>query len=119
MKNTKLVWDRWELIAINYLKNKWYKIIDVNFKYWRYWEIDVISYKDWIYIFIEVKYRKNSFFWLAEESLTKTKLSKIYKTIEYYCLINNISTEFIRFDFIWINANWTDVKIEHYKNLEL
>lgn len=111
--------DKGELYAIKYLQSSWYKIIDTNFKYSIFWEIDIIALEDWIYCFIEVKYRTNTKFWLPEESITKSKLSKLRKTIEYYVIKNWIDFEKIRFDIITILQEWREYKLNHYKNLEI
>ena len=119
MTTTKKVWDNWELIAIKYLQKNGYELLTTNFKFWRFWEIDLISFKGWITIFIEVKYRNSTYFWLPEESITKNKLSKCRKTVEYYCKKNSIDFEKIRFDAIAI-LKWLDsYKITHYKNIEI
>ena len=119
MNSNKKQWDIWELVAINYLQKKWYKILDTNFKYWRFWEIDIVSKIANLTVFIEVKYRENLNFWTPEESITKSKLAKFSKTIDYYCFKNNISTERIRFDAITILKWEKSYKLKHYENLSL
>jgi len=119
MKNTTKVWDIWEIIAIKYLNNKWYKVLDTNFKFSRAWEVDLIVQKYWLTIFIEVKYRNNLKFWTPEESITSQKLKKCKKTVEFYCVKNNIDFEKIRFDVITILKQEKSYKITHYKNIEI
>lgn len=116
--NTK-IWNNWEIIAIKYLQKNEYKILETNFKFWRFWEIDIIAKKWEIIIFIEVKYRNNISYWIPEESLTKYKLSKCEKTIQYYCKKYKIDFEKIRFDAITILKEKNSHKITHYKNIEL
>jgi len=53
-------------------------------------------------VFIEVKYRSNDRFGTAEESITKSKLHKCLKTVEYYCKRNRVDFEQIRFDVITV-----------------
>lgn len=98
-KTTKQKWDKWELIAIKYLKSKDFEIIDTNFKFWRFWE--------------------NEAFWLPEDSITKAKLKKFRKTIEFYVLQNNLDFEKIFFEVITILKWKTSYKLKHYKNLEI
>ncbi|USN58441.1 MAG: YraN family protein [Candidatus Peribacteria bacterium] len=62
----------------------------------------MIAEKDQITIFIEVKYRASDAYGLPEESITRSKLQKLKKTIEYYCLQHSISFEKIQFDVITI-----------------
>lgn len=118
-KSTKNIWDTWELIAIKYLQNKWYKILDTNFKFWRFWEIDIIAFYKWIVTFFEVKYRNNLNYSLPEESITSYKLSKCRKTLDFYCKKNKIDFENIKFDAITILKTQKVYKLKHYKNIEI
>lgn len=113
----KKIWDDWELIAIKYLQNKWYLILDTNFKFSIIWEVDIIAQKDEKVIFIEVKYRTTNKFWTPEESVTQKKKEKIYKTICYYCNLKWIDLDFAQFDIISIRK--LENKLYHFKNLPL
>jgi len=119
MQSNTQIWNNWELIAIKYLQKKDYLMLETNFKFGRFWEVDLITKKNWITIFIEVKYRNSTKYWIPEESITKRKLSKCKKTIDYYCKKNNIDFEKIRFDAITILKWETSYKITHYKNIEI
>lgn len=119
MQSTKQTWDQWELIAIKYLQKNWYKILDTNFKFGRFWEIDIVA-KTWeTTVFLEVKYRISIKYWIPEESITKYKLSKCRKTIDYYCKKNRVDFEKIRFDAMAITKWETSFKVTHYKNIEI
>lgn len=119
MESTKKTWDKWEIIAIKYLQKNGYIIKDTNFKFGRFWEIDIIAEYEEITCFIEVKYRNNTKYGIPEESITKSKLHKFKKTIEYYVVKNNLDFEKIRFDVIAI-LKWTEsYKIKHYRNIEI
>ena len=119
MLSTKNKWDAWELIAIKYLQKYNYIIKDTNFKFGRFWEVDIVAFLDWVTVFIEVKYRNNKHYWEVEESITKQKLFKFKKTIEYYTVKNHLSFEKIRFDVITILKWEKSYKLKHYKNLEI
>ena len=119
MTSTKQKWDEWELVAIKYLQDKWYKILETNYKFWRFWEIDIIAQKEKITIFIEVKYRSSDKFWIWEESITPYKLRKIKKTVESYCFMKKIDFESIRFDAVAIMKQTSSYKLKHYKNIEM
>ncbi len=119
MKSTKQIGDTWELIAIKYLQRNWYKIKDTNFKFWRFWEIDIICELNKTICFIEVKYRNNKLYWEPEEAITKQKLFKFRKTIDFYVVKNDIDFEKIRFDVITILKEKISYKVKHYKNLEM
>lgn len=118
-QTTKQKGDEWELIAIKYLQKNNYHIKDTNFKFGRFWEVDIIAFKDWITIFLEVKYRHSIKFWTPEESITKFKLFRFRKTIEYYIVKNHLNFEKIRFDVITILKQEKSYKLTHYKNLEI
>lgn len=115
----KKSWDKGELLAIEYLKWKWYTIQEINFKFSTFWEIDIIAQLDDKTIFFEVKYRTNTTFWTWEESISKNKLFKIQKTLEYYCMTHHINFEKIQFDVISISKWETSYKLVHYKNQTL
>lgn len=115
----KKIWDKAELLAIEYLKKKEYKILETNFKFSTLWEIDIIAQLWEITIFVEVKYRSSEKFWTWEESLSKNKLFKLQKTIEYYCVTHKIDFEKIQFDVISISKWEQSYKLIHYKNQSL
>jgi uncharacterized protein (TIGR00252 family) len=119
MQTTKQKWDIWELVAIKYLQKNWYKIIDTNFKFSRFWEVDIICEKNYITCFVEVKYRNNLLFWEPEEAITKSKLHKFKKTIDYYVVTHRLSFEKIRFDVIAVLKVDNNYQVRHYKNLEI
>lgn len=119
MNSNTQIWNNWELIAIKYLQKHDYSILETNFKFWRFWEIDIIAKKDDYTVFIEVKYRNNTSYWIPEESLTKYKLSKCRKTVEYYCKKHKIDFEKIRFDAITILKEISSHKVTHYRNIEV
>ncbi|MDD3145144.1 MAG: YraN family protein [Candidatus Gracilibacteria bacterium] len=119
MQSTKSKGDEGELIAIKYLQKNGYIIKDTNFKFGRFGEVDIVAFKDGITVFLEVKYRHSIKFGTPEESITKSKLYKFRKTIEYYVVKNHLNFEKIRFDVITILKQEKSYKVTHYKNLEI
>ncbi len=119
MPSTKKSWDIWEITAIKYLQNHGYQILDSNFKFGRFGEVDLVASHDGLTVFIEVKYRTNDRFGTAEEAVTKSKLHKCLKTVEYYCKKNNIDFEKIRFDVITVAKKLQSFQVKHYRNIEI
>jgi len=119
MQTTKQKGDLWEVTAIKYLQKHKYKIIETNYKFWRFGEIDIIAQKDGKYFFIEVKYRSNERYWTAEQSITKSKLFKLEKSIYSYCMKNKIELENISFQVITILKQKSSYKLTHYKNISM
>ena len=117
MQSTKKVGDEWELVAIKYLQRNEYQILDTNFRFWRFGEIDIICEKEGRIHFVEVKFRTNLKFGNPEESVTKSKLRKSKKTIEFYVLKNWLDFGKIQFDVISILKGEESYKLKHYKNL--
>lgn len=96
--NKRKIGNKYEIIAKNYLLSNGYKILRQNF-YYKGGEIDLIAAKGKSLYFVEVKYRKNSNFGYAIESISNKKLLNIYKGINLF--LNNC--EFF-FDTIHISA---------------
>ena len=105
-----------EEIASNYLKNIGYKIHTINFNS-RFGEIDIIAIDNDELVFIEVKTRTQSLFGQPAEAVDINKKHHIYKTAEYFVLLNNLENAFIRFDVIeiYIFKN-NETKLFHIKN---
>lgn len=113
------IWDAWEDIAVRYLENKWYRIIERNYQV-KWGEIDIIM-MDWsITVFIEVKYRKNEDYGHPLDTFSMTKRRAMKRTIMLYINKNKIDLEKIRIDFIGImpNSLWGH-RIWHIRGVEI
>lgn len=74
-----------EKIAVNFLKDKGYEIIEQN--YHSHWgEIDIIAKKDEKLSFIEVKTRSHPGHGAPYESINYYKLKSLKRVISYYLL---------------------------------
>ena len=105
-----------ESIAVQYLKDKGFEIIQKN---WHsvYGEIDIIAQKNNKIHFVEVKTRKSLAFGTPVESYHYFKQGKIIKTAFLY--MNQLNTgQSFQFDFIGIilNADNTAKEIEMIEN---
>ncbi len=118
MVSSRVIWDKWEDIAVRYLEDKGIKILKRNFSS-RNWEIDIIWEESWILIFFEVKFRTWNKFWLPEEYLTKNKKASLMRAILFYCHKNWVNIENCRMDFLAIIQNKEGLNIKHYKNIAL
>ena len=78
--------------AISFLQDLNFEIVETNFYAKKLGEIDVIAKKDSIYHFIEVKSAQD--FETAINNLTKSKLSKIKRSVNYYIQTNDIETPY-------------------------
>ncbi len=107
--NKREVGGNKEEAAVKYLMENGVNILKRNFM-GRNGEIDIIGDDGNYIIFTEVKYRKSSKMGAAEESVSKSKMKKIYLTaLEYIRKNSNSADRNMRFDVIAINGekiNW-------------
>ena len=117
MKMHSNIGEKGESIAIEYLENNGYKIINRNY-YSRFGEIDIIAKKENYIIFAEVKTRKINTNFNAFEAVDAIKQKKIIKTAMIYLKEKSLSLQ-PRFDVIAVlfDTNLKNVKeINHIKN---
>lgn len=110
-----------ELHAILFLKKKGYRILDQNF-YVKGGEIDLIAEKpNGSIAFIEVKARQNLLHGMPYESVTKSKLHRLSKSIQFYLLKNDYHKRKLSLEVISIilNPDMTVKHIDHYDDLSI
>jgi putative endonuclease len=90
--------------ALRYLKKQGLKLVQQNYQS-RFGEIDLIMLDKNILTFVEVRYRLHSNFCSAIESISPTKINRIYKTAAIF-LANHLRFEQseTRFDVIGIDS---------------
>ena len=115
MLNTRKKGQMGEDIAVKYLQENGYEIIERNKHFSRACEIDIIAYKNDTLIFIEVKTRTTNSFGIPFEAITKTKYQHI-KTGVYTYLKDNPEYKKYRIDAISIILK-PELTIEHLKNI--
>jgi putative endonuclease len=98
--------------AVSFLQDLNFKIIETNFYAKKLGEIDIIVSKDNIYHFCEVK--SASDYETAINNITKSKLSKIKRSIDYYLQIKKLDVAFC-IDAIIV----TDEEITFLENITL
>lgn len=91
-------------------------ILHSNFRC-KYGEIDLIAEHDANLIFFEVRYRKNSLFGSATESVTLTKQQKIIRTAQFFLQTRAEAQQIpCRFDIISMTKNIASPQIEWIKD---
>ena len=113
MNNKRQQGKDYEELAVKYLKDKGYFIIERNFQV-RQAEIDIIARYESTIVFVEVKYRTNASSGHPLEAVTVSKQKKICKAALFYMNKNKISPDNtpIRFDVIGILGD----EITHIEN---
>ena len=103
-----------EDIAVNYLKQKGYKILDRNFEC-RQGELDIIALDKKEIVFIEVKTRTSNRYGYPSEAVNKVKQKHMLQTIKYYLYIRNLNDKFVRIDVIEVHIRNNVYKVNHIK----
>ena len=108
----KDTWIKGEAIAIKFLKDNGYKILETNFKN-KIGEVDIIAKDSETFVFVEVKARTTLKFGRPSEAVTTSKQNKIRKVATAYLIKNRDYPALMRFDVVEV----LDGKIEgHIKN---
>lgn len=114
------VGQQFEEMALNFLTEKGLRLVTKNFNC-KTGEIDLIMLDKQAIVFVEVRYRKNTNFMSAVETINFSKQKKLIRTAEFfltYHLRKHNLTNFIysRFDVVTIEGISSDLKISWIKN---
>lgn len=118
MQDTKILGDRGELIAKEYLLKNNYQIIATNYKS-SYQEIDIIAQKNKEYIFVEVKTRLKNRESLVENPLSARQVRNLKTAILNYARKNKINLDCVRLDliFILVDQDKNTAGLKHYRDI--
>lgn len=100
-----------ELLAVDFLKEKGFEILETNFRLDKD-EIDIIAKDGSILVFVEVKTRSTDYFGEPEIAVGGNKIEFLLRAAENYLISKNLNSE-IRFDIISIVLNSKQKKIRH------
>jgi putative endonuclease len=89
-----------ERMAIAWLNERAYSILEQNWRYGR-WEVDVIAEKEMVLHFIEIKTRRTKLFGMPEQSVGKNKMNHLINAAEQY-LYQNPQWQRIQFNILSI-----------------
>jgi putative endonuclease len=111
--NHRTIGTEYEKIAETFLNQQGFKTFARNF-YSRFGELDLVMLQQDTLLFVEVRYRKNSYFGTAIETVTASKQQKLLKTAKYFLLKHpQFQQHACRFDIIGISPvdgaiNWLE-----------
>ncbi len=109
---THKIGKRGEEMAIAYLKEQGYCLIEKNWRF-KNFEIDIVAKNDSTLIFVEVKFRNNSIL-STVDIISSSQKKRIIKAANQYIQINEIDLN-IRFDLIFIDNSSKSIKLNHFK----
>lgn len=105
-----------EELAVKYLENCGYKILERNFHYSRYSEIDIIAKEKDALVFVEVKMRTTTDFGHPYEAISRKKMENIFQAAQFFMQSTKEKYKTYRIDVISV-IGLNNSKIEHLKNI--
>jgi putative endonuclease len=103
-----------EQLAVNYLQENNYKIVERNYRFDKA-EVDIIAKKKDILAIIEVKTRSSTEFGNPQDFVKPKQIQRLVKAVDEYVIVNDLDLE-IRFDIIAIVKEKNNYTIEHLKD---
>lgn len=105
-----------EDLAVKYLEQIGYKIIERNFEC-RQGEIDIIAIDKNELVFIEVKTRTNIKYGKPAEAVDKNKQKHLTKAVKYYLYSRHLENEFVRIDVVEVYIYEHKYRVNHIKQI--
>jgi len=105
---------RGEELAMNFLIEKGYEIVEKNYRFKRS-EIDLVVKKDDVLIFVEVKMRSSASHGFPEEFVDRKKQLKVLEGAEQYM----VETKWhgpVRYDVISVRGSGAKPEIRHFED---
>ena len=116
-KNKRDLGKEGEDIAVKYLTEKGFKIVERNYHYSTKGEIDIIANDKNQLVFVEVKSRINLDYGEPEYAINPKKIKQIKKMAELYIFDKEIDEADCRFDVVAILlGDGSKPVINHYEN---
>ena len=114
--NSKTTGDVGEAIAVQFLENEGYTVVERNYRYER-GEIDIVAENNDELVFVEVKSRHSRAFGTPEDAITEKKESYLKRTAEGYVFQHHLENKRCRFDVIAVEWKGMEPQIRHIKNV--
>lgn len=103
-----------EQLAVDYLLNKGYKIIERNYRFEKA-EVDIIAQISETLAIVEVKTRSSAEFGNPQDFVKPKQIKNLVKAVDEYVNVNGLDVE-VRFDIIAILKLHKGHSIEHLEN---
>ncbi len=116
MSDNKVIGELGERIAINYISELKYDVLEKNFRC-RNGEIDIIAKDKEIIVFIEVKTRRSLNYGRPAEAVNSSKVKHLVSVAQYYLYRKHLKNCCIRFDVIEVFLIDGKCTLNHLKNV--
>jgi len=103
-----------EQLAVDYLLDKGYKIVERNYRFDKA-EVDVIAQQKDTLAIVEVKTRSTNDFGNPQDFVKPKQIQRLVKAVDEYVTVNKLDVE-VRFDIIAIVKNGKTFDIEHLED---
>lgn len=103
-----------EKLAIDFLKDKGYDILEKNYRYLKS-EVDIIAQKEGVVVAVEVKTRSTPEFGNPQDFVKPKQIQSLVRAVNNYITDNDLDVE-VRFDIIAIIKNKSGTRIEHLED---
>ncbi len=103
-----------EQLAVDYLLEKGYKILEKNYRYLKA-EVDIIAQQENTLAVVEVKTRSSDVFGNPQDFVNPKKIKLLVSAIDAYVTSKDLEVE-VRFDIIAILKEENEFKIEHLED---
>ena len=111
MANHNDLGKKGEEIAVDFLKQNGYEILETNWTFQKA-EVDIIALKGSVLAVVEVKTRSSLDFGLPQDFVKPKKIKLLVKAINEYVISRDLDVT-VRFDIIAIHATANEFSIEH------
>lgn len=106
--------EKGEQLAVDFLIEHGYKILERNYRYDRA-EVDIIAQIDTTLVAVEVKTRSTIDFGNPQDFVKPKQIKSLVKVIDFYVNDNALDVE-VRFDIVAIVKQGKSTHIEHLPN---
>lgn len=103
-----------EQLAVDFLIENGYKILERNYRYMKA-EVDIIAQKKDVLAVIEVKTRSTTHFGDPQDFVNPKKIKLLLSAIDYYVVQRDLDLD-VRFDIVAVIYQKDNTKIEHLED---
>lgn len=114
----KITGKRGEKLALKYLEEKGYKILERNFRV-RGGEADLVAKRGESIVAVEVKTRTTEKFGFPQSAVNKKKFHRLLLAGTIFCRKNSYSVKALQIDVVSIQFKNGEPIIRHFENINL
>ena len=111
MDNHLATGKRAEKMACRFLQQQGLVLLQQNFQC-RTGELDLVMQDNTSLVFVEVRFRKNSIFGTAAETVDRNKQLRLIRTAQHYLAVHRSQTAECRFDIVGVKPDGNKLAFE-------